>query len=234
MAGVTAGGGGGGGWRTDGGGRWGRRHMCDGPSSSSADLLVRHDAVGLQRGGVPTEQASTRPVMFTEDSPVDVVEAITRDQAVPTGCTRETLKVVNVALCSHHHLTGRYRLSTGTAGPTVSKQPDVVVLAEDHASLAVAGAAVLAQLSVAAGALEAACVPVPLHGEEQEAVRDPTPTSSARPARRPTATAHHCHCGGLHPAVHHRHLTAGNLNLCKTSCRPLSSGALPDVLQKQP
>lgn len=55
--------------------------------------------------------------------------------------------------------------------------PDVVVLTKDHASFAVAGAAVLAQLSMAAGALEAACVPVPLHGEEQEAVCNSTSTS---------------------------------------------------------
>lgn len=82
--------------------------------------------------------------------------------------------------------------------------PDVVVLAEDHAAFAVAGTAVLAQLSVAAGALEAARVPVPLHREEQEAVRDTTPTSCTRPARCPAA-AHHRYCGCLHPAVHHRH-----------------------------
>lgn len=112
-----------------------------------------------------TEQTRSRPVMFTEDSPINVVKAVARDQAVPAGCTGKTLKMVNVALCSHHHLTSRYRLSTCTAGSTVSKQPDVVVLAEDHASFAVAGAAVLAKLSVAAGALEASCVPVPLHGE---------------------------------------------------------------------
>lgn len=140
------------------------------PSASSADLLVRYNAVGLQWSRVSTEQASSWPVMFTEDSPIDVVKAITWDEAVPTGRTGETLKVVNTALSTHHHLTGRYRLSTSTAGSTVSKQSDVVVLAEDHATLAVAGAAVLAQLSVAAGALEAPCVPVPLHGEEQEAV----------------------------------------------------------------
>lgn len=109
------------------------------------------------------EQASSRPVMLTEDCPVDIVEAIAGNQAVPACCTRETLQVVNAALCSHHHLAGRYRLSTSAAGSTVSKQPDVVVLAEDHAAFAVAGTAVLAQLSVAAGALEAARVPVPLH-----------------------------------------------------------------------
>lgn len=154
--------------------------------------------------------------MFTEDSPVDVVKAVTGDQAVPAGRTGKTLKVVNVALCSHHHLTGRYRLSTSTAGSTVSKQPDVVVLAEDHASFAVAGAAVLAQLSVTAGALEALRVPVPLHGEEEEAVCDSTSTSCAGPARSPApATAHHCHCGRLHPAVHHSNLTAGS---CSQSC----------------
>lgn len=150
--------------------KWGRRHTFGFPSASSADLLVRHNAVGLQWSRMSTEQASPWPVMFTEDSPIDVVEAITWDEAVPTGRTGETLKVVNTALSTHHHLTGRYRLSTSTAGPTVSKQSDVVVLAEDHATFAVAGAAVLAQLSMAAGALEASCVPVPLHGEKQEAV----------------------------------------------------------------
>lgn len=83
--------------------------------------------------------------------------------------------------------------------------PDVVVLAEDHAAFAVAGTAVLAQLSVAAGAFEAARVPVPLHREEQEAVRDTTPASCTRPARCPAAAAHHRYCGCFHPAVHHCH-----------------------------
>lgn len=128
------------------------------------------------------EQTSTRPVVFTENRPVDVVEAISRDQTVSARRTRETLKVVNAALCSHHHLTGRYRLSTSTAGSTVSKQPDVVVLAENHASFAVARAAELSQLSVAAGTLQAARVPVPLHGEEQEPVRNTTSTACTRPA----------------------------------------------------
>lgn len=149
------------------------------PSSSSADLLVRHHAVGLQGSWMSTEQNSSRPVMFTEDGPINVVKAISRDQAVPAGRTGKTLQVVNVALCSHHHLTRRYRLSTSTAGSTVSKQPDVVVLAEDHASFAVAGAAVLAQLSVAAGALETLRVPVPFHGEKQETVCYSTSTSCA-------------------------------------------------------
>lgn len=88
--------------------------------------------------------------------------------------------------------------------------PDVVILAEDHASFAVAGAAVLSQLSVAAGALEAACVPVLFHGEEQEAVCDSTSASCARPACcPPAASAHYCYCGRLHPAVHHSDLEKG-------------------------
>lgn len=120
------------------------------PSSSSAHLLVRHHAIGLQWSCMATEQTGSWTVMFTEDRPVDVVKAVARYQAVPAGRTGETLKVVNVALCSHHHLTSRYRLSTCTASSTVSKQPDVVVLAEDHASFAVAGAAVLSQLSMTA------------------------------------------------------------------------------------
>lgn len=165
------------------------------------------------------EQTSSRSVMFAEDRPVDVVEAVAGDQAVPAGRTRKTLKVVNIALCSHHHLTGRYRLSTSAAGSTVSKQPDVVVLAEDHASFAVAGAAVLSQLGVAAGALEAARVPVPLHGEEQEAVGDATTAARARPARRAPAAAHHCHRGCLHPAVYHSNLPAAGLEVVGVSGR---------------
>ena len=48
--------------------------------------------------------------------------------------------------------------------------PDIVVSAEDHAALGVAGRADVPQLGLAAGALEAAAVPVAVHGVEQEAV----------------------------------------------------------------
>lgn len=77
--------------------------------------------------------------------------------------------------------------------PDHTPSPDVVVPAEHHATLAVAGAANLAQLGLAAGALEAACVPVSVHGEEQEAVSDAAPTACAGPG------------GGAagHLAVHH-------------------------------
>lgn len=88
-------------------------------------------------------------VVFTEDGAVDVVEAVTRHQAVPACGTGETLEgkksgqhqlahlyqdrradaevgthfqVVNAPLSSHHHLTGRDGLSTCTAGSSVSKQ----------------------------------------------------------------------------------------------------------------
>lgn len=72
--------------------------------------------------------------------------------------------------------------------------PDVVTSAEDHAALAVAGGPDLAQLGLAAGALQAARVPVPLHGEEQEAVGYSAPAARARPGGRPTTR---------HLAVHH-------------------------------
>lgn len=87
--------------------------------------------------------------------------------------------------------------------------PDVVILAEDHASFAVAGATILAQLSMAAWTLEAPCVPVALHGEEQEAVCDSTSTSGTWPGHGTPATTHHCHCRHLHPVVHHNHLKTG-------------------------
>ena len=53
--------------------------------------------------------------------------------------------------------------------------PDVVVSTEDHAALGVAGGADLSQLSLATGALEAAAVPVTVHGVEEEAVGDLAP-----------------------------------------------------------
>lgn len=128
------------------------------------------------------EKSAPWPVVLTEDGAVNVVEAVARHQPVPTGGTGETLEVVHIALCPHHHLTGRDGLATGAACPAVPEQPDVVVLAEDHAPFAVAGGADLTQLGVAAGALEAACVPVALHGEEQEAVGDAPAAARAGPA----------------------------------------------------
>jgi len=93
---------------------------------------------------------------------------------------------------------------------TLWGSPDVVVPAEHHPSFAVAGAAVLAQLGVAAGALEAPGVPVPLHGEEQDPVHDAASTARTRPARRHLAaaatTATTATQGCLHPAVHHGNL----------------------------
>lgn len=59
---------------------------------TASHLLVRHDVVALQWSWVSAEQASSRPVVLTEDCPVDIVEAIAGNQAVPACCTRETLK----------------------------------------------------------------------------------------------------------------------------------------------
>lgn len=111
--------------------------------------------------------------------------------------------MVDVTLGPHHHLTGRDRLSTCTAGSTVTKQPDVIVPAEDHSSFAEAGAADLSQLSLAAGALKAARVPVPIHGEEQEAIRDAT-SAACTGTHCPATTSCYRDSGGFHTAVHHR------------------------------
>jgi len=61
-------------------------------------------------------------------------------------------------------------------------------------------------LSLAAGALKAACVPVPFHGEEQKAIRDPT-SAACTGTHRPTTSGYR-DGGGFHTAVHHR-LPAG-------------------------
>lgn len=85
--------------------------------------------------------------------------------------------------------------------------PDVIVPAEDHSSFAEAGAADLSQLSLAAGALKAARVPVPIHGEEQEAIRDAT-SAACTGTHCPATTSCYRDSGGFHTAVHHR-LPAG-------------------------
>lgn len=62
----------------------------------SSHLLVGHHAVGLQGGGMPAEQSRPRPIVLAEDSPIDVVEAVARDQAVPAGRTGKTLEERNI------------------------------------------------------------------------------------------------------------------------------------------
>jgi len=92
----------------------------------SANLLVCQHRVALKWGQVAGEKARTGSVMLTEDCAVDIVEAISRHEPVSTGGTAETLEVVNIPLCPHHHLIGRDRLATGAARPAVPKQSDVV------------------------------------------------------------------------------------------------------------
>lgn len=143
------------------------------------------------------------------------------------------LKVVNISLRPHHHFVSRDRLSASTARPAVPKQPetqtthknrteklkkarppprrhppflspDVVTATQNHPPLAVAGGADVPQLGLAAGALEAARVPVELHGEEQEAVGDLPPTAGTRPgSRRCTRglAVHHADVTGARPRL---------------------------------
>lgn len=123
------------------------------------------------------EQGSTGPVVLTEDCAIDVMKAISWHQSVSTGGTAETLEVVHISLCPHHHFVGGDRLAAGAACPAVPKQSDVVSPTQNHAPFAVAGGANVPQLCLAAGALEASCVPVAFHGEEQEAVSNLSATS---------------------------------------------------------
>lgn len=58
----------------------------------ASHLLIGHHGVGLQWSWVSAEQTSSWPIMFTEDSPIDVVKAITWDKTVPAGSTGETLE----------------------------------------------------------------------------------------------------------------------------------------------
>lgn len=45
---------------------------------------------------MPAEQSRPRPIVLAEDSPIDVVEAVARDQAVPAGRTGKTLEERNI------------------------------------------------------------------------------------------------------------------------------------------
>lgn len=147
----------------------------------SAHLLVRQHGAALNWRQVAAEQGSSGSVVLTEDCTVDVMKAIARHQSVSTGGTAETLEVVNIPLRPHHHFVGRDRLAAGAARPAVPEQSDVVAPTQNHAPFAVAGGANVPQLGLAARALEAASVPVALHGEEQEAVGDLPSTSCTGP-----------------------------------------------------
>lgn len=155
------------------------QHSCH-----SAHLLVCQHRVALKLGQVAVEQGSAGSVVLTEDCTIDVMEAIARHQSVSTGGTAETLEVVNISLCPHHHFVGWDRLAAGAARPAVPKQSDVVTPTQNHAPFAVAGGANVPQLGLAARALEAASVPVAFHGEEEEAIGDLSPTSCTRPGGR--------------------------------------------------
>lgn len=161
--------------------------------SPSANLLVGQDWVALQ---VSVEKCCSGTVVFTKYGAVYIMEPVPGDQLVSARCTGEALEVVNVSLRPHDHFTGRNGLTTRTACSSVPEQPDVVGPAEDHAALAVARGADLPQLSLTAGALQAARVPVPLHGEQQEPVRDSAPAAGTRAGHthtaRDLAVHHHC------------------------------------------
>lgn len=60
-------------------------------------------------------------VVFAEEAAVDVVEAISRDEAIPAGGTCETLEMVHVALCPHHQFAGGDGLTARAASSAVSE-----------------------------------------------------------------------------------------------------------------
>lgn len=141
-------------------------------------------------------------VVFTEQAAIDVVEPVPRNKPVPAGGTCETLEMVHVALCPHDQLARRNGLTTSTACSTIAKQPDVVVSTEDHAAFGVAGRADLAQLCLAARALEASAVPVAVHGVKEEAVCDFAPAAcTPLPGQRPCS---YWWWLGAASGIHHR------------------------------
>lgn len=103
--------------------------------------------------------------------------------------------------------------------PSSLHSPDVVVSTKNHAAFCVARSPDVAQLGLAAGALEAAAVPVAVHGVKEEAVCDFAPAArTSLPGQRAgahrrrlavTPGIHHCpskHRGG--GSERHTHLIA--------------------------
>lgn len=58
-----------------------------------------------------------------------------------------------------------------------SHSPDVIISAEDHATLRVAGRTNFTQLGLAAGAFQTPAMPIAIHGIEQEAIGNLPPTA---------------------------------------------------------
>lgn len=71
--------------------------------------------------------------------------------------------------------------------------PQVVPAAEDEVGPGVEGGAQPAQAAVAAGALEAVLVPVPVQGLQHEAVPDPPVAAGAAPRLLPGLEGHEGH-----------------------------------------
>lgn len=86
-------------------------------------------------------------------------------------CTASTTKTISF-------------LSSFSSTTSSFLSPDVVAPTQNHAPFAVAGGADVPQLGLAARTLEAASVPVALHGEEQEAVGNLPSTSCTWPGGR--------------------------------------------------
>ena len=180
-------------------------------------LLLAQDGAVDQVEAISREQpdpaGGAAEALGREDAEQGATHAHARTHA------RGYLQVVDVPLGPHHHLAGRDGLAAAAARAAVSKQPahaqdegtrpgtegvpvpnspDVVAPAEDQASFAVAAGADVAQPGLAAGAAQAAAVPVALHGEEQEAVPDPPPTAGTGAGGRRQAGRPAVHHGLLH------------------------------------
>lgn len=123
------------------------------------------------------------------------MKPVSGDKTISAGGTGKALEMIDVALCPHDQLTGWDRLSARTARSAIPEQSDVVVPTQYHSTLRIARSADLSELSVAAGTLETAAVPVTIHCVQEEPVGDFAPAAGARfPSE---ARAVHAGCGRL-------------------------------------
>ncbi|CAN7993138.1 unnamed protein product, partial [Ixodes hexagonus] len=123
-------------------------------------------------------------VLLTEHAPVDQVVPVSGHQLAVALDAGEALDVVDILGGPHHVVVGRDHLAAARTGARQRRRPpDVVVPAEDHAGLREAGHADVRQRGLAAGALEAAVVPVAVQRVQQVPVQDLG--AAARAAARP-------------------------------------------------
>jgi len=164
-------------------------------------------------------------VMFADEVTVDDAVPITRDKATATRHARKTVQMVDVLLSAHHKLTGGDWLWTGCTCAARSKHSAVVIFAEYHALFCIARGPDLPESSLTARTLETSCMPVPIHGIQQELLYDATATACTCLHFRSRTSSVFCSISSGHvvwlSVLYHgsveKYVTARSMDLCEVS-----------------